>query len=125
MPMSKGSRHRKKGRRPSIVYSAIVVVGLVLTVLGAIVAVAGVTSNNLFTASVGNVRVETSSVGLAIMVVGAVITVVAAISKPRDVQLFSPDLSHGPGDRVLDRLARIQLCVAVAAMVILGVSLLI
>jgi hypothetical protein len=123
--MSKGARHRKNGRRPSIVYSAIVVVGLVLTVLGAIVAVVGVSSSDLFTASLGDARVKTSSVGLAIMVVGAAITVVAAISKPRDVQLFSPDLSHGPGDRLLDRVARVQLCVAAAGTVVLGASLLI
>jgi uncharacterized membrane protein len=123
--MSKGASHRKNGRRPSVVYSAIVVVGLVLTVLGAIVAVVGVSNSDLFTASLGDARVKTSSVGLAIMVVGAAITVVAAISKPRDVQLFSPDLSHGPGDRLLDRVARVQLCVAAAGTVVLGASLLI
>jgi uncharacterized membrane protein YidH (DUF202 family) len=121
--MSRAARGKAIRRRPSIVYSAIVVVGLAMTVLGAVVAIIGVSSDGLFNASIGDAHVKTSSVGLAIMVVGALVTVVTAIRKPRDIQLFSEDLSGPPEDLTVDWIARVQLCVALVAIVALGASL--
>jgi uncharacterized membrane protein YidH (DUF202 family) len=123
--MSKGARGKAISRKPSIVYSAIVVVSLAMTVLGAVVAVIGVSSGGLFSASIGDAHVKTTSVGLSIMVVGALVTVVTAIRKPRDIQLFSEDLSGPPEDVTLDWIARVQLCVALVTIVALGASMII
>jgi uncharacterized membrane protein YidH (DUF202 family) len=121
--MSKGAQGKAIRRRPSIVYSAIVVVSLAMTVLGAVVAVMGVSSGGLFSASVGDAHVKTTSVGLAIMVVGALVTVVTATRKPRDIQLFSEEFSGPEGENTLDWIARAQLCVALVTIMALGASL--
>jgi uncharacterized membrane protein YidH (DUF202 family) len=123
--MSKGARGKAIRCKSSIVYSAIVVVSLAMTVLGAVVAIIEVPSGGLFSASIGDAHVKTTSVGLTIMVVGALVTVVAAIRKPRDIQLFSEDLSGPPDDVTLDWIARVQLCVALVTIVALGISLII
>ncbi len=123
--MSKGARGKAISRKPSIVYSAIVVVSLAMTVLGGIVAVIGVSSGGLFNASIGDAHVKTTSVGLSIMVVGALVTVVTAIRKPRDIQLFSEDLSGPPEDVTLDWIARVQLCVTLVTIVAFGASMVI
>ncbi|HEV7939066.1 MAG TPA: hypothetical protein VGP18_13730 [Solirubrobacteraceae bacterium] len=84
--MSKGARGKAVSRKPSIVYSAIVVVSLAMTVLGAVVAVIGVSSGGLFSASIGDAHVKTTSVGLSIMVVGALLDLVPLTGDLSDIQ---------------------------------------
>lgn len=102
--------------RPSIIYSAVVVVGLLLSVAGAVCALMGVGGVTAFGGKIGDVEVSTTSTGLAVLAIGAAMALVAVTRKPADVQLFS-------GASKPDALDGLRLPLFVAAVVAAGLLL--
>jgi hypothetical protein len=115
MPKSK----KKTNDRPSVVYTALICVGLLLAVTGAVVAVLGLGGAAGFQGNVAGVTVGTTSVGLVIMVTGALLAGVVAIRLPADVRVFG----HHDRPSLEDR-AR-QLIKPALALCVIGLALLV
>lgn len=109
--------------RPSVVYSLIILTGLLLAVAGAVIAVLGLSLPDLFEARVGRSEVRTSSVGLAIMVVGSGLALAAGVGKPRDVRIFSPQPEPALWRRDIEWLLRPLAALAAGSLAALILSL--
>lgn len=97
---------------PSFTYTAIILTGLGLAVFGAIMAVLGLGGATAFDGSLGDTRISTSNVGLAILVVGSLLAGVVALKLPKNVRVFG-DIESTFGERLADRVAMPSLITAI------------
>jgi hypothetical protein len=81
------------------VYTFAVLVGIVLTIGGAVIAVLGLGKPTAVSFEAQGVMLKTTSVGLVIMVAGALLTAVLLVTKPPDVGVG--DRSGLPLDRAI------------------------
>lgn len=107
----------------SVTFTAIILVGLALAVLGAITAILGLGEAITLELTLGDYTVKTTSVGLAILVVGALLAGVVALRLPRNVQVFGNGSQPSWGERLAARPV-VFLATAAVAVVLLVVSLL-
>jgi hypothetical protein len=110
---------KKKNEPVSFVYTALIVVGLLLAVTGAVVAVLGVGGAVEFQGAAAGAKVSTTSVGLAIMTAGALMATVVAIKLPAHVRVFSGDGRPPPEARIR------QIIKPALALFLIGLALLI
>jgi hypothetical protein len=119
MPAAPGGPQRR-----SIIYSSLILAGILMAIAGLVIAVLGVGKPSATEISGSGVDVKTSSVGLVILVVGAGLAGILAVKKPSDIELFT-DRPMAPTmrARVIDNAAIPALAVAVVGVVLLIVSL--
>ncbi len=79
----------EKENRISITFTALVWVGILLCISGAVVAVLGFGSSTVFEVHIGSVEVKTTQVGLAILVVGALLSFFTAQKLPTGVMILA------------------------------------
>jgi hypothetical protein len=113
-----GPQHR------SIIYSSLILAGILMAIAGLVIAVLGVGKPSATEISGSGVDVKTSSVGLVILVVGAGLAGILAVKKPSDIELFTNrPMAPTLRTRVIDNAAIPALAVAVVGVVLLIVSL--
>lgn len=109
-------------KRRSVVFTAIIFVGLVIALAGVGMLILGVGGATTFSFSMGDFEVETTSVGLAVLAVGAAMSAFLATNLPEGVQVF------GPTERTftdkLSHFAPVLWGVAAVAVLLLALSVL-
>jgi hypothetical protein len=80
-PSSSGQR--------SVIYSAAFVLGMLITVAGAVAALVGLGKSSSIEIDAFDVSLKTTSVGLGVMFLGMVMMVLLAKFKPKDVLLYA------------------------------------
>jgi hypothetical protein len=73
-----------------ITFTAVIFVGLLLVIAGAIVTIAGIGGVSAFEVTTGSITVKTPSVGLAMMATGAFLSGGVARKLPEGVKVFGP-----------------------------------
>jgi uncharacterized membrane protein YidH (DUF202 family) len=112
--------------RRSVVYTGLILFGILLAVAGAVIAVLGIGKPSATEVSGGGVDVKTSSVGLVILVVGAGLAGILALKKPGDIELFTDRPARRPlPERIAGNAAIPALAIAAVGVVLLVVSLVI
>jgi hypothetical protein len=116
------------GRPPrrSVVYTVLILFGILLAAAGAVIAVLGIGKPSATVISGGGIDVKTSSVGLIILVVGAALAGVLALKKPSDIELFTDQPARPPlSERIADKAAIPAFAVAGVGVALLVISLVI
>ena len=90
---------------------------------GVVVAIIGLAARTAFEASVGDVTIKTTSVGLAILVVGAVFTAYVAANMPSHVRVFGGEAQLTRAERLLPYLRLAVAFILVTGVIALVVSL--
>ncbi|WP_340377384.1 hypothetical protein U5640_21435 [Streptomyces sp. SS7] len=76
---------------PSVVYTATICLGLLMTLIGMVVALLGAGGVMEFEGEAVGVQIKTSSAGLVIMTVGAVLAGTVAVMTPQHVGIFGSE----------------------------------
>ncbi len=109
-----------KEKRISITFTALIWVGILLCIFGAVVAVLGLSGSIAFEAHIGSVEVKTTQTGLAILVVGALLSFFTAQRLPHDVIVL------GDEPTLMEKLVRqvpmvsILMCIITVVLLILS-----
>ena len=108
-----------RANQPSVTFTALIWLGMLLMLAGAAVAVLGVGAAVEFKAKIGGNEITTTSLGLAIMATGAVVAAYVATKLPKGVTVFAV---HEPTwqDRVADKSGWL---VAIAAIILVLLAL--
>ncbi len=75
--------------KPSVTYTALIWLGMILAVVGAVVAVLGIGGAVTFSAKYSGGEFSTTNLGCAIMMTGAVLAAVVALKLPKGVVVFA------------------------------------
>jgi uncharacterized membrane protein YidH (DUF202 family) len=105
-------------QRISWIYSGAVLVGIVLVIGGAVIAVLGLGNPTSVSIEARGLTVKTTSVGLAIMLIGVLLTAILLARKPEGVTLAD----RFPSPR-RDRAIRFAVALFVVGVALLVVSL--
>ncbi|WP_156912248.1 hypothetical protein [Citrifermentans bremense] len=107
----------------SVTISSVIVVGLLLTITGAIIAVLGFGGVVAYDYSLAKNTIKTDSIGLAIMSVGALLVIVA-ISKVDKVRVFGSEGYKSKITKIIDYVIEyawtIYLLLAVSILLFIG-----
>jgi hypothetical protein len=76
-------------KRPSVTLTALIWLGMLLTLAGAIFALLGVGAAVDFKAKIGESEVTTTNLGLAVMATGAILAAAVATNLPKGVTTFA------------------------------------
>lgn len=111
-------------QRRSVVYTGLILFGILLAVSGVIIALLGIGKPSATEVSGGGVDVKSSSVGLIILVVGAGLAGILALKKPSDIELFTDRPAQRPlPERIAGNAAIPALAIAAVGVVLLVISL--
>lgn len=112
-----------KKRKVSITFTVLIWVGMLLAILGAVVAALGLGDSTLFEGSLGDFKIKTSQVGLVILAIGAALSYFTSQNLPSGTTVLgdSPTLL----DRVKRNLPVLSLLAFVIAVVLLVLSYLV
>jgi hypothetical protein len=108
-------------RRPSVIFSLLILVGMFITLVGLVMTLFGLGGSTTFDLSFDKAKVSTTSTGLAVMVIGAAMSAGVAMKLPANVEVFGP--TETPFPARLKRLTPLFLVVAAVGVVGLVVSL--
>ncbi len=75
--------------KPSITFTALIWLGMLLAVAGAVVAVLGIGGAVTFSAKYGGNEFSTTNLGCAMMMIGAVLAAVVALKLPKGISVFA------------------------------------
>jgi uncharacterized membrane protein len=78
-----------KSSRPSVTYTALIWLGILLVLIGLVVTLLGVGGAVTFDAKINDIEFHTTNLGLAILMVGAVLAALVAIKLPKGVEVFA------------------------------------
>lgn len=112
----------KKNKR-SVTFTALIWLGMILALLGAIVAILGFGGAITFEGTLGSLKVQTTSVGLAIMIVGAFLSGTVATNLPKNVQVLGDNQEEPFITRIYRRLAPPLFFVGFLGVVLLAIFL--
>jgi len=110
--------------RVSITYTALIWTGIILSILGAIVAVLGFGGSTVFEGSLGDIKVKTTQTGLAVLVVGAALAGTIALKLPKGVVVLEEGEKYSFTEKLARRIPVLSLVILVVAIVLLVVSFL-
>jgi hypothetical protein len=106
--------------RISVTFTALIWLGIVLAMLGAVVAVLGLGGSTVFEVTVHGITVKTSQTGLAILAIGALLSGLIAVKIPKGVRVMAKEEKHGLTEKLLGALPP-----AAFAILLLAVALII
>ncbi len=107
--------------RPSVTFTALIWLGMLLTLGGAIVALLGIGTAVEFKAKIGDGEVTTTNLGLAIMAIGAILAALVATKLPKGITVFAVSKPTW-GDRFSENSGWL-VAFAVLTIILLGFSL--
>jgi hypothetical protein len=116
------SRGREPPPQSSVLYSALVVFGMVLAIAGVVLAIVGASTSGGQSEIKGfGIDLKTSSTGLILVLIGVGLSAVLVLKKPADIRLFAPD-DRQPS--LIDRI-RPKVLAPAAAVFVIALALLI
>jgi hypothetical protein len=77
-------------KRRSVTFTALIFFGMVIALVGLILAALGLGGVSTFEFAVGDFTLKTTSVGLAVLAVGVGLSAGVALNLPENVELFGP-----------------------------------
>jgi hypothetical protein len=111
-----------KPPRSNVTFTALIWLGMILTVVGVVVALLGIGGTINLSAKIGDYELQTTSLGVAIMALGAIMAAFVAVKLPKGVVPFAVERRT-----LLDRIAAQSgwvIILAIVAVVLFILSLL-
>lgn len=110
-------------QRGSITFTALIWLGIILTILGAIAAIFGIGSPTTFEFSFGDLSVKTSQVGLAIMAVGSVLALFTIKIVPEGSIILGDEETYTFTEKLAKRIPLLLIVILIIALGLLIFSI--
>ena len=108
----------------SISHTALIWTGIILCLIGAIVAISGLGGLTSLEVSFNAIKIKTTSVGLGILVIGALLSGVVAIKLPKGIITLGVEHKYSLTEILARRIPMFSLIIGIVAAILLLLSVL-